>query len=411
MLRCFLFAAAALGLLLAIAVPAGAWDRGKVDTFAVLPAFAPNGGACPAPSAGSSAGATCVSDAEGVAVGPDGTIYVPSFGFNKNGALTGNGELFVINPSGKVTSMFPVLGSSPHLIGGAFQASSNTVLIPDLGSGKVWQVDPVHQTTKLFMTAPNPTSAGLNAMAFDKSGNVYVSDSFQGAIWMTGPAGGAVTQWAQNALLLPAAATGEALVPPFGANGIAFNNEGTAMFVNNTAYHSIIEIPVNSDGSAGTPTVFTTGINAPDGIAVDKSDNLWVLANQGDEVVVVDPTGKVIAKKGDFDGIDKNGTIKGLLFPASNTFSPDGQYMYITNLALYLPYAGQTLPIAVDSGWTLQVEHYNVARIAVGPIVCISPCCLPGSPVCCAGPALIVCCASGSTCCGPICCTTTGTVC
>jgi hypothetical protein len=136
------------------------------------------------------------------------------------------------------------------------------------------------------------------------------------------------------------------------------------MFVNNTAYHSIIEIPVDKSGNPGTPETFTTGINAPDGIAIDASDNLWVLANQGDEVVVVDPDGKVIAKKGGFDGIDANGTIDGLLFPASNTFSPDGRCVYITNLALYLPFAGVP-SIAVDSGWTLQVEHYNVARVRI----------------------------------------------
>src|SRR5215471_19000568 len=62
---------------------------------------------------------------------------------------------------------------------------------------------------------------------------------------------------------------------PFGANGIAFDNEGTAMFVMNTAYHSIIKIPVKPNGSAGNGVTFTTGLNAPDGVAVDGGDNLW----------------------------------------------------------------------------------------------------------------------------------------
>jgi hypothetical protein len=30
---------------------------------------------------------------------------------------------------------------------------------------------------------------------------------------------------------------------------------------------------------------------------------IWVAANQAVEIVVVDPTGKVIAKLGDFDGV------------------------------------------------------------------------------------------------------------
>ena len=59
-----------------------------------------------------------------------------------------------------------------------------------------------------------------------------MSDSFQGIIWRTGP-GGSPTAWYspanQNDLLLPTANDNERLIPPFGANGIAFNNEGTAI--------------------------------------------------------------------------------------------------------------------------------------------------------------------------------------
>jgi hypothetical protein len=43
-------------------------------------------------------------------------------------------------------------------------------------------------------------------------------------------------------------------------------------------------------------------------------------------------------------------------------FSPDQRRLYITNLALYLPFAGVP-SIAVDSGWTLETKHYNLAVI------------------------------------------------
>jgi sugar lactone lactonase YvrE len=127
-----------------------------------------------------------------------------------------------------------------------------------------------------------------------------------------------------------------------------------------------VQIPVKSDGSAGTGVTFTTGVNAPDGLAVDANDNLWVAANQGDEIVVVDPNGMVVAKKGDFEGITDDGSIRGLLFPASVAFSADKRRLYVTNLALYLPFAGVPA-IAVDSGWTLQVKHYNIAVIDIHP--------------------------------------------
>jgi hypothetical protein len=106
----------------------------------------------------------------------------------------------------------------------------------------------------------------------------------------------------------------------------------------------------------------------PDGTVYSASygyNNLWVAANQGDEIVVVDPSGRVVAKKGDFNGVAIDGSIQGLRFPASVEFSPDKRRLHITNLALYLPFAGVPT-IAVDSGWTRQVKH-NIAVIDIPP--------------------------------------------
>ena len=107
------------------------------------------------------------------------------------------------------------------------------------------------------------------------------------------------------------------------------------MFVANTAMDWIVRIPVNNNGTPGTPEVFTNSINGADGLVLDSDDNLWVAANQADEIVVVDPTGKAIAKLGDFDGV-QNGVTRGLLFPASPAFSKDGHWLFVTNLELDL---------------------------------------------------------------------------
>ncbi len=119
--------------------------------------------------------------------------------------------------------------------------------------------------------------------------------------------------------------------------------------------------PGQPGGSAGTPSIFITGINAPDGIAIDRNDNLWVCANQEDDIIVLDKTGKVIAKLGDFDGIIPRGVVRGLLFPASPAFSRDGKTLYVSNLTLNLPFAGAQA--AVDSPWTLQAKHYTVSKM------------------------------------------------
>jgi hypothetical protein len=46
---------------------------------------------------------------------------------------------------------------------------------------------------------------------------------------------------------------------------------------------------------------------------------------------------------------------------ASLAFSRDGKTLYVSNLSLYLPYAGALA--AVDSAWTLLAGHYTVSAI------------------------------------------------
>jgi hypothetical protein len=123
--------------------PAEAWDRGDVHNFATIPTFAPSGPGAACPNEAKS----CTSDVEGVAVAPDGTLYSASYGYNRDGALGGYGELFVFAPNGQLLTHFPVIESSPHLIGLEYQQSSNSVLIADLGKGVVWKVDPETHAT------------------------------------------------------------------------------------------------------------------------------------------------------------------------------------------------------------------------------------------------------------------------
>ena len=338
----FKIGAAALGLVVGVlaAVPAGAWDRGHVDVLTVLPDVTPG----------------VQSSVEGLTVGPDGNIYVPSFGFNTQGAITtGNAVLFVISPRGDIVRKVTIANSSPHMLGLAFNPVTGDLWVLDFGAGNVLQVNPMTGVSRVL--AGPIANSGLNALTFDKDGNGYVSDSFNGVIWKVPPGGGSCTAWSSDPLLGP----GTGLTPPFGANGVEFNNERTILFVANTAFHQIIQIPVNKDGTAGTASIFITGINAPDGIAIDKQDNFWVCANQEDDIIVLDKTGKVIAKLGDFNGIDRHGVARGFLFPASPAFSLDGKTLYVSNLTLFLPFAGAQA--AVDSPWTLEVKHYTVSKL------------------------------------------------
>ena len=69
----------------------------------------------------------------------------------------------------------------------------------------------------------------------------------------------------------------------------------------------------------------------------------------------------MIAKLGDFGGIDPKGIVRGFLFPASLAFSNDKSILYVSNLTLFLPFAGAHA--AIDSPWTLQVNGYTVSKL------------------------------------------------
>src|ERR1043165_8929703 len=147
---------------------AKAWERGDVELFATLPA-----------------GAT---GPEGLTVGADGKGYVTTFGFNAQGEQPGPGKLYVFNDDGKLLRQVNVAGSTSHLLGLAFHPTTHALLVIDFGAGRVLNVDSQTGSNSVFMSTGSP---GLNALTFASSGNVYVSDSFQGIIWKTGASGGA----------------------------------------------------------------------------------------------------------------------------------------------------------------------------------------------------------------------------
>jgi len=318
--------------LLAVLIPfnASAWNRIPATMFATLPPGSAN--------------------PEGITADNHGNIYVADFAVG--GTPSGVGQVIVFNRAGQLARVLNIAGSSQMLLGLAFQPGTGDLLVLDFGVQQVLRVNPVTGAATQFASIPGGASAGPNALTFDDDGNVYVSDSFQGVIWKIPPGGGSATSWASSPLLTTAG------VPPFGANGIAFNRDRSAMFVANTGNDTIVKIPV-AGGVAGTPEVFVNSINGADGLIMDDADNLWVAANQADEIVVVDPTGRVIAKLGDFDGIDRQGAPRGLLFPASLVRS--GSFIYVTNLALDLRLFG--LPQPVDAQWAAQVTRYTISRI------------------------------------------------
>ena len=322
--------------LLLVSTSALAWNRLEATRFATLPSD--------------------TAHPEGITADAAGNIYVADFDVDHPGT---SGVVVIFDHSGHVLREVRVAGSTNLLLGLDFTrcpATRGEMLVIDFGGQKVLSVNLSTGASTLFTDLGG---GGPNALTFDALGNVYISDSGRGIIWKTLPCGGTAQAWVPtNPLLLPNG------YPPFGANGIGFNKARTIMYVANTGNDTLVKIPVSSASggtlTAGTASIFTNSINGADGIVLDANDNIWVAANQADEIVIVDPTGKAIAKLGDFNGVH-NGVTSGMLFPASPAFSKDGTSLFVTNLELDLTSIGLTQ--SVDSQWAAQVKRHSIAKL------------------------------------------------
>src|SRR4051812_33747307 len=141
---------------------AAAWDRGAVERFATLPPGALN--------------------PEGITVDRrNGDVYVT--GFNPTGATPA--QIYVFSDAGALKRVLNVTNASGALLGIAFHPQTGDLLVADLGAGNVVEVNPHTGAGRVFTSVALAGNAGLNALAFDAAGNVYVSGSFSGQIYRT----------------------------------------------------------------------------------------------------------------------------------------------------------------------------------------------------------------------------------
>jgi sugar lactone lactonase YvrE len=315
---------------------AEALDRGKVETFATLPPGEEH--------------------PEGITVDREGNVYVVTVAMHK--PETSEGTLIVFNPQGKHLRTVTIKGSSRLLLDIRFHPQTGKLLVIDYQAAKVLSVDPKTGDSSVFMTVTG-NNPGLDVMTFDAASNVYVTDAHQGIIWKVGPAGGQASAWVTSPLLKPSRPP-----PTIGANGLAFNNKMTALFVNNTANDTLIRIPVTGPTlEPGAAEVFVNRVGGgPDGLIIDEHDNLWIICNQANELLVLEPTqGRVIAKLGDFGGIDRNGAPIGFLWSDSIVFHGDD--VLVTNLSFDVGGVVSPTLKTIDGPWARQVKVHTISKI------------------------------------------------
>jgi len=301
-------------LLLALACSSAAWSDDRVGT---VRNFGPN------------LQQTVCRQPEGIAVDPRGNLYASS-----NSDTATIGHVCVFDGHGTLADIIEVpTGTSPviGLLGELFVEDQGLYVVDQADNvapnGRLLRIDPrSHAVTVLAAGFVFP-----NAIAQDRHRNLYVSDSATGQIARVAPDGSSNTVWIDSPLLRTNNPD-----QPVGANGLAFDRDQRFLYVANTGDHRILRIPLRRDGSAGPIEIFADGatidqnlgitqaLSGADGIQFDVRGNLYVLANQAEEIQVLSPEGRLIARYAG-SGADV------LDFPASLVFRGDD--VYIANMS------------------------------------------------------------------------------
>lgn len=281
--------------------------------------------------------------AESLALDADGSLYVSVASWSADEVTANEGQIWRINPNGKIARYGPSLAvclltglafdDAGRLYVGTYSCEADFA-IP---SG-VLRINADGSATQVLTL---PAGSFPNGLAFHR-GDLYVSDSIGGAIWRVRPRGGTnlrpTTPWLQDALLEPG---DEGL----GVNGIAFR--GDTLTAVNYSTGDVISVPVRKNGSPGTPQVVASDpiLVQADGVAFDRLGRLWVAVNSG-LLARVDPSGDVTVVTDDEAWLD---------YPAQAAFGRTGRNtttLYVLNGAFF---NGCPNVVALDAGIAGQV--------------------------------------------------------
>jgi streptogramin lyase len=282
---------------------------------------------------------------QGIHSSADGTLYVGSVGL---------GEVVRFSPKSLAPEVIVAPSNPPVTVTGVHvdDATSTLFVCADtFGPGfKIITAElrSYDLTGKLKKAFPLAQGAECEDIEVDAKHNVYVVDSFLGAVYILPGGQGSLEPWASDDLLKPSP-TGLG----FGAHGIATDGAGT-MFVTNFDRSSLVRIPIMTDGSAGTPTAVTVtpALDHPEALRRVDANTLVIV-----EDIQSTPTdGRLTQLELGANGVATGTTLRnGLLNPTSvaiangNYWISEGQIVHLLDPSSGPP----SLPFLVER---LQVE-------------------------------------------------------
>lgn len=261
--------------------------------------------------------------AEGIAVNKTGDIYVSMTFLDEIHRITRDGTRTVLAqfepgtaPAGLVTAPSGDL----YVAAGGFDLSTGST---DPALRGVYRAGTDGSVARL----PG-TGAMLfpNDVTLDERGNLYATDTVDGAVWRI-PRGGEAELWSKDPAYVGDGSFGFGF--PIGANGVAVR--GRELLVGNPERGLLLTVPILPDGSAGEVDVVSAApeVLGVDGIAVDVVGNVYAATVQN-RLIRVAPDGSAETLANADDGLNQPSTV------AFGT-GGDQKTLFVLNFSIFVP--------------------------------------------------------------------------
>ena len=265
--------------------------------------------------------------AENLAIDSQGDIYV---------TLLQAGEVRRLTPDGKQAAFFLPVGKGGSVTGITFDEQGRLYVLvgsPDAEKMGIWQLYSDGSSRRI---AALPTSIMPNGMTVDKQGNLYAADSKGGIIWRVLAGSNKAERWLQHPLIAPQPhdvqlPNGAKVTLSVGPNGLHFFQGN--LYVSVSGQATLVRVPLNWDGSPGTPAVYLKNVSIDDFI-FDSSGNLYLDANRSggliaNEIERVKPDGTYTTLASDANGLDEPSAVE------FGTGAGEQGKLYITNIGMF----------------------------------------------------------------------------